>query len=74
MSERMSSGELKLVGENCSQYLPEMNGITASMSISEDEGVSCATCRNWSGSRCVVDAFDNVAVFRRNSHYFRERL
>lgn len=62
MSDRISSDELKLVGENCSQYLPEMNGITATMSISENDGVSCATCRNWSGFRCVVDAFDNVAV------------
>ena len=62
MSEKLSSNELKLVGQNCSQYQAEKHGISATMGTAGDEGISCTTCRNWSGSRCVIDAFDNVAV------------
>ncbi|NLG88857.1 MAG: hypothetical protein GX494_06505 [Clostridiaceae bacterium] len=58
----MTQEQLKLIGENCSQYRPVSQGISATMSINEDEGISCTTCRHWSGSRCVIDALDNVAV------------
>lgn len=62
MSETLTQQQLKLIGENCSQYKPESQGMTAVMSINEDEGISCSTCRYWSGSRCTIDALDNVAV------------
>lgn len=62
MSEKLTQEQLKLIGENCSQYRPVSQGISATMSINEDEGISCTTCRHWSGSRCVIDALDNVAV------------
>lgn len=62
MSEKMTPFDLKIVGENCSMYTQEDFGITASMGKTGDEGVSCTTCKHWSGERCVVDAFDNVAV------------
>ncbi len=62
MSEITTSEDLKMIGENCSQYQQEERNLTATMNISEDEGVSCSTCRHWSGSRCMIDAFDNVAV------------
>ena len=62
MSEKMTVEELKQVGENCSQYQAERRGVQATMGVSGENEVSCATCRNWSGKRCVIDAFDNVAV------------
>ena len=62
MSEILTQEQLKLIGENCSQYKPVSQGITATMGINEDEGVSCNTCRHWSGSECTIDALDNVAV------------
>jgi len=62
LSEKLTQEQLKLIGENCSQYRPVSQGISATMSINEDEGISCTTCRHWSGSRCVIDALDNVAV------------
>lgn len=62
MSEHVSSWELKQVGENCSQYKPDRSGMSATMGISGENELSCATCRNWSGKRCIIDAFDNVAV------------
>lgn len=62
MSETLTQEQLKLIGENCSQYKPVSQGITATMSVTEDEGVSCSTCRHWSGSECMIDVLDNVAV------------
>ncbi|MDI9483338.1 MAG: hypothetical protein QM315_09155 [Bacillota bacterium] len=62
MSETLTQEQLKLIGENCSQYKPAGQGITAVMGINEDEGISCNTCRHWSGSECVIDVLDNVAV------------
>lgn len=62
MSEKVTTEELKQVGENCSQYQMERRGTQASMDVSGNNEVSCTTCRNWSGKRCVIDAFDNVAV------------
>jgi hypothetical protein len=61
MSEGMYSEELRQVGGNCSRYLPDRRGVV-SMYVCDDNEVSCATCRNWSGKRCVIDAYDNVAV------------
>lgn len=58
----MSPNELKQVGENCSQYQQQRYGSGAALGLYEDEGISCNTCRNWSGYRCMIDAFDNVAV------------
>ncbi len=62
MSEKMTPHDLKIIGENCSGYQSENFGITTSMDTFESEGVSCTTCTNWTGERCVIDAFDNVAV------------
>jgi hypothetical protein len=62
MSEKITMGEFKQVGENCSQYQPDRRGLQASMAVTGENEVSCITCRNWSGKRCVIDAFDNVAV------------
>ena len=62
MSETLTQEQLKLIGENCSQYKPERQGTAAIMGIYEDEGVSCNTCRHWSGSECMIDVLDNVAV------------
>lgn len=62
MSNSMLPDELKLIGENCSKYQPQRHGAGAVMGLYEDEGISCSTCKNWSGFRCVIDAFDNVAV------------
>ncbi len=62
MSKKLTSEELKQVGENCSQYQPAGQSTTAAMGTIESEGVSCVTCRHWSGSRCIINVFDNVAV------------
>lgn len=62
MSEKMTAEELRQVGENCSRYQAEIRGTQATMSASDESEVSCTTCRHWSGKRCVIDAFDNVAV------------
>lgn len=62
MSEKMSAEELRQVGENCSQYQTDRRGTQATMGVSGNNEVSCTTCRHWSGKRCVIDAFDNVAV------------
>jgi len=62
LSEILTQEQLKMIGENCSQYKPEHQGTTAVMGIYKDEGVSCNTCRHWSGSECTIDALDNVAV------------
>lgn len=58
----MTPNELKQVGENCSQYQQQKHANSVAMGLCEEEGVSCSTCRNWSGFRCIIDAFDNVAV------------
>lgn len=62
MSKSMSPDELKHIGENCSQYQQQRRASSAVMRLYEEEGISCSTCRNWSGFRCVIDAFDNVAA------------
>lgn len=62
MSEKMTAEELKQVGENCSQYQAERRGLQATMGVMGESEVSCSTCRHWSGKRCTIDAFDNVAV------------
>lgn len=62
MSDKMSPDTLKQVGENCSQYHAEKTEPRAVMGVSGEDEVSCSTCRHWSGKRCVIDAFDNVAV------------
>ncbi len=62
MSETLTQEQLKLIGENCSQYRPVSQGYSVVMGINVDEGISCGTCRYWSGSECVIDALDNVAV------------
>jgi len=62
MSEKMTAEQLKQVGENCSQYQAERRGTQATMGVSGQSEVSCTTCKNWSGKKCVIDAFDNVAV------------
>lgn len=62
MSEKMSAEALRQVGENCSRYQAERRGIQATMSVAESGEISCSTCSHWSGKRCVIDAFDNVAV------------
>lgn len=62
LSQPMTPNELKQVGENCSQYQQQKYRTSAAMGLYEDEGISCSTCKHWSGFRCVIDAFDNVAV------------
>jgi|BioPla2DNA2_1021312.scaffolds.fasta_scaffold05620_4 hypothetical protein len=62
LSESMTPEDLKLVGENCSQYQRRNRSTSATMGPYEDEELSCNTCTHWSGERCVIDAFDNVAV------------
>ncbi|HEY8421592.1 MAG TPA: hypothetical protein VIL05_07630 [Thermoclostridium sp.] len=62
MSDSILPDELKLVGENCSQYQQRRYNYSNVMGLYEDEGISCNTCKNWSGFRCIVDAYDNVAV------------
>ena len=62
LDKTMTPGDLKLVGENCSQYQQMKRNISATMGTNAGEEISCTTCPNWSGERCVVDAFDNVAV------------
>lgn len=62
MSEKMTQNDLKIVGENCSAYESGNLGNTISMDTFGDEGVSCATCKNWRDERCLVDAFDDIAI------------
>ncbi|AGI40420.1 hypothetical protein [Thermoclostridium stercorarium] len=62
LSGSMFYDELRLIGENCSHYRQRRYGSGAVMRIYEEEGISCSTCKNWSGSRCIIDAFDKVAA------------
>lgn len=62
MGSSILNDELKLIGENCSHYQQRRYGSVAAMNLYHEEGISCSTCKNWSGSGCIIDAFDKVAV------------
>jgi len=62
MSDSMLHDELKLIGENCSHYEQRRYGSGSIMRLYQEEGISCSTCKNWSGSKCIIDAYDKVAV------------
>ena len=62
MREGLTPHDLKTIGENCRSYRTADFGSALSMDIYDDEGVSCITCKNWTGERCIVDAYDKVAI------------
>ncbi|NLX75889.1 MAG: hypothetical protein GXZ01_00695 [Clostridiaceae bacterium] len=62
MSKSVSPDELRHIGKNCSQYQQQRRASGVVMGLYQEEGISCVTCKNWSGNRCLIDAFDNVAA------------
>jgi len=60
MSEAMIQHNLKTIGENCSSYRAEDSCL--SRDIYDEEGISCRTCKNWTGEKCIADAYDKVAL------------
>lgn len=62
MSEEMILHNLKTIGENCSSYRSEDSCSALSMDKYDGEGISCRTCKNWTGEKCIADAYDKVAL------------
>ncbi len=58
MPNTVTQQKLSMVGSNCSQFTP-ISMMQATMSAREHT-VSCSICRNWTGEKCTVNAFDNV--------------
>lgn len=51
-----SHNNLKAIGENCSYY--SYNSVISS--VSNEAPVSCTTCHNWSGAKCLIGVYDSV--------------
>lgn len=53
------SRELSIIGENCDRYksliLISTTGVLTP--------VSCSTCSNWNGEKCLVNVYDSVKSF-----------
>ncbi|NLY19622.1 MAG: hypothetical protein GX045_12010 [Clostridiaceae bacterium] len=62
MREEITPHDLKTIGENCSSYKSGDFSSSLSRGIYDDEGVSCRTCKSWTGKKCTMDAYDKVAL------------
>lgn len=47
------------VAQSCSNF--RSAGTKASRYGSVNEGISCSTCKNWNGSECLKNSYDNTA-------------
>lgn len=53
MTDYDSDSQLIRVAQSCKRFRSGGLG-------TEEDGISCGTCRNWDGSSCSANAFDNI--------------
>jgi|LSQX01.1.fsa_nt_gb hypothetical protein len=50
--------DLNTVAQFCRNFSAKT--FSAERSLVKDEGLSCRSCTNWSGSQCSVNSFDSI--------------
>lgn len=58
MANYASEDQLTAVAQSCTHFNP--TGIINSTMSMSAENVSCRLCKNWDGTKCVINVFDSV--------------
>lgn len=58
MSNYASDDQLTAVAQSCDHF--NSGGLINSKFNAAAESISCNMCRNWNGTKCIINVFDNV--------------